>query len=152
MIVLFFTKVIPYFERSARENVENDITRIYDLCDSSARPVVNKSMLTIAAEKLLESEIVGLSETTWTGLEINEEAYVFNLYLTAEVHAGKIASKSRPILHYFEVYEQSDTYYLKVFYMTTIRGDEFYGYYKFSNLTQELMEQLKESPHPHWWE
>lgn len=151
IIVLFFSKGIPYLQRSARENVENDITCIYNLCDFAARPIVGKTLLSTPAEALLESEIVGISETTWADLEINEEAYVFNLYLTEEVHAGKIASNSRPILYYFEVYEHNDDYYLKAFYMTTRRNDDFYAYYKFSHLAQELTEQLKESSYPEWW-
>lgn len=82
----------------------------------------------------------------WEGLNVEKEnpVYTFN---RRDITPIKLASRYRPVVYHYEIYEMDEMYYLKVVYLVSHKKDNVKEYivrYRYTNLTKEAVDAMNE--------
>ncbi|WMI82083.1 hypothetical protein [Anaerotignum sp. MB30-C6] len=139
------------WKRHSIVDVEGKESRLYDLCDYAYRQDIEIFNEDDPILDVYLGEIVGMDVETWQSLEIEREApvYIFN---RRDVRPLKLASRNRPVLYHYEIYELDETYYLKAVYLGSHKIDnvkEYFARYKYTNLTKEAIDSMNERVEPY---
>lgn len=153
LFVLFFVppQIGAIWRMHTILDVDGKATRLYDLCDYAYREDVE---LFDEEDPILEvylGEIVGMDIEAWEGLDVEKEnpVYIFNRRDIAPI---KLASRYRPVVYHYEIYEMDEIYYLKVVYLVSYKKDnvkEYIARYKYTYLTNEAVEEMNKRKDPY---
>ena len=149
IVVIFYipTQIAAVWKKHITLEVEGKITRLYDLCDSAYRTELNNFHAENPILEVYLGEIVGMSVGSWQSFEIEKESSVYIFDSNGFALPLKLASKSRPVLYHYEIYELEKIFYLKVVFLVKNKKDcveEYIAYYKYTNLTPKAVEALSE--------
>ncbi|WP_313524623.1 hypothetical protein [Anaerotignum sp.] len=131
-------------------HMEGKATCLYDLCDYAYRSDVDGFNEGDPILDVYLGEIVGMDIETWQslGIEKEEPVYIFD---RRDARPLKLASKYRPVLYHYEIFERDDTYYLEVVYLLDHTLDDVEEYivrYKYTNLTKAAVDSMNERVEP----
>lgn len=132
-------------------DVDGKVTRLYDLCDYAYREDVE---LFEEDDPILEvylGEIIGMNDEAWEGLNVEKEnpVYIFN---RRDAYPLKLASRYRPVVYQYKIYELEGSYYLKVVYLVSHKRNnvkEYIVQYKYTDLTKEAVEEMNKRIEPY---
>lgn len=133
-------------------DVEGKVSRLYDLCDYAYRQDIETFNEDDPILDVYLGEIVGMDMESWQSLEIEKETPVYVFDSDNYALPLKLASRNRPVLYHYEIYELDETYYLKAVYLGSHKIDnvkEYFARYKYTNLTKEAVDAMNERVEPY---
>jgi len=149
LFVLFFVppQIGAIWRTHTILDIDGKVSRLYDLCDYAYREQIETFNEDNPILDVYLGEIVGMNAETWQSLEIEKEAPVYIFDSQRSAQPIKLASRYRPVVYHYELYEHEDTYYLKVVYLVSHKKDNVKEYivrYRYTNLTKEAVGAMNE--------
>lgn len=117
------------------------------MCDYAYRDKLEDYADDDPARDIYTDEIEGMSLDAWNDLRMENATLVCVFDSGKDSHPIKLASRSRPVVYHYEIYEREGTYYLKVVYLVSHKADkvvEYVAHYKYKGLSKEALEVMKE--------
>lgn len=126
IIALFLipTNVASIWKKYSVINVAGNVTRLYDLFDYAYRDELENYADDDPARDIYTDKIEGMSLEAWNDLKIKTAKLVCVFDSGKYAHPYKLASKSRPVVYHYEIYELKGIYYLRVVYLVSHKADK----------------------------
>lgn len=141
IIAVFYYPVMKFVKKYQCINVENKVTRLYDLCYSTHAEmiVINNPM-----ENIFYNEITGLSKDDAEKFGKGDIQPIVTIHLySRSLMDTKMNSTLRPVLSFIELYKVDNEYYIKVCY-TIDRYSGYSAVYKYSDISEDDINQVVE--------
>lgn len=154
LFVLFFVppQIGAIWRMHTILDVDGKVTRLYDLCDYAYREKIEIYNEDNPILDVYLGYIVGMNAGTWQSLEIEKKAPVYIFDSQRNAHPIKLASRYRPVVYHYEIYEMDEIYYLKVVYLVSHKKDnvkEYIARYKYTYLSNEAVEEMNKRKDPY---
>lgn len=153
LFVLFFVppQIGAIWRTHTILDIDGKVSRLYDLCDYAYREQIETFNEDNPILDVYLGEIVGMNVEAWEGFNVEKEnpVYTFN---RRDITPIKLASRYRPVVYHYEIYEMDKMYYLKVVYLVSHKKDnvkEYIVHYKYTNLTKEAVEEMNKRKDPY---